>query len=190
MFEIVKTLLSIKEMEFEPARINLLKQPVVMMPLETYMELQKKFEADGRVVEVYHASRDTGYKWFREMGTNYGMKDIKSMLKWGGDILSLAGWGKLSARVFDVDKKFAHYEFEDSRLCELYGRIEHPVCHLMRGYLAGGSSYMLKNDSIEAVEVKCKSVGDSKCEFVCRPGNEFNFDDPFVKRQLVEKETN
>lgn len=187
MFDIVKTLLSIREMEFEPAKINLLKQPVVMMPLEAFLELQKKFEADGREAEIYRASRDTGYKWYREMETNYGMTEIKSMVKWGSDILSLAGWGNLSAKVFDVDKKFIHYDFEDSRLCEFYGQQENAVCHLMRGFLAGGSAYMLKEESLEAVEVKCISMGDLKCEFVCRPRAEFDLEDLEVRRQLGEE---
>jgi len=182
MFDIVRKLLSVREMEFESAKINLLKQPVVMMPLETYMGLQKKFEAEGRTIDIYRAAWDTGYKWFHEMKTNYGMDTIKSMLKWGSSILSLAGWGNLSTRTFDVDRKLVHYDFGNSRLCELYGPQKQPVCHLIRGYLAGGSAYMLGDKEIEAVETKCMSLGDPKCEFVCKPGKEFDLPDSFFKK--------
>jgi len=53
-----------------------------------------------------------------------------------------------------------------------YGKSTIPVCHFLRGYLAGFLSTILVA-KVELLETKCLAKGDGHCEFQVNP-NELN----------------
>ena len=106
------------------------------------------------------------------------------MIKWGSNIVTLAGWGEAIIEKRDDPNKLILFELRNSVVSELYGKSEFPVDHLFRGLLCGAMSFIYKTD-LEAVEFKCKSIGDLTCKILVKPVDDFDKSNEFVKKQIL-----
>jgi predicted hydrocarbon binding protein len=79
------------------------------------------------------------------------------------------GFGRSKIMEYDINKgKFVmrlYNSFEAYGWLELYKKSRHPVCHAIRGFLAGAASFMCNYD-IDCKETKCLAKGDKYCEFM------------------------
>ena len=60
-----------------------------------------------------------------------------------------------------------------SSIAEEWSNVGRPVCHMVRGFLAGMVQYMAdeigKKEKIVGKEIKCIAKGDEYCEYVAEP---------------------
>ena len=187
MFELAKNLLKIRQFKMEKGELSLLQQPVLITTIDFHVSLLKRLEKIGKENEIYYSAKDAGENWFRNMHKEFKIEAIEKLFRWGMDLFNLAGYGECSNLKMDLEKHHVSMEMKNSAIAKTYGESEHPVDHMIRGHGAGAQSYFFGRD-INVVETKCEAMGDNCCEFVCKPKEEWDLTDPFVKQQLQIQE--
>lgn len=185
MFDIVKKLMFAREIDFEEGSIKLLGHPIVMCPITTFVEMRRILERIDSTAFLYHASKNSGLGYMKNMKKKFGMKS-RDLMKWGVNTISLAGWGKTKILTADFDKKIAHLLLEDSTFVQCYGKSKGPVDDVFRGYIASAATIFFKTD-MDAIETKCKAKGDRLCEVVAKPKGSFDIKKPEIRKQLFLK---
>ena len=154
-------------------KLELLGVRTCFTPTETYVQIQRSLEETGSQYLIYQSAKKAGYDWFKVMSEAYpGMKQSEA-LKWGIDIVSLAGWGITELSKVDPEQKKATFTIRNSSIAKIYGKSESSVDHLFRGLVAGGVSFILKSE-LDCVESKCVAKGDTLCQFIVGKLDELN----------------
>ncbi|PIN98456.1 MAG: hypothetical protein COT90_04265 [Candidatus Diapherotrites archaeon CG10_big_fil_rev_8_21_14_0_10_31_34] len=183
MLKTVTELMLHHQLVFEEGRINLFGMPISMVSPYFVVELQKELEKKNLDNLIYFVARNFGKHWFNSMGDSYGLK-MKDVMKWGPNIISLAGWGKVTVRKKKDSEKSLFVTLEKSVNSEIYGKSSKAVDHLFRGLVCGAWSYVYGED-LDAIETKCRAKGDKICEFVIMPKKNFDLTNAEIKRQLL-----
>jgi predicted hydrocarbon binding protein len=142
---------------------------------DTVVDLQKAVEAmvgPERCAEAMMAGGYTGgsrsSRRYKEVFNYTDQEIVAFMCQMGGEI----GWGKFSLIELDpVDRQLV-VEVAGSPFAEAYvGDGSHtselPVCHMIRGVLAGMATGIFGGD-VTAEETSCVAKGDPICRFVIR----------------------
>ncbi len=133
---------------------------------ETLMAFQKGIEKEigERASQILFRSGFEGgslsSKRYREV---FGLSDeeiVHFMLEMGTQI----GWGRFELERFDPIEKRIDAKVFHSPFAEAYGSSASPVCHLIRGVLAGMASILFRKQ-FEGKEVLCLAKGDKYCRF-------------------------
>lgn len=142
---------------------------------DTIVDFQKAVEAMVGVERCAEAMMAGGYtggsrssKRYREVFRYTDQEIIDFMCKMGGEI----GWGKFRLVELDTANRRLIVEVEDSPFAEAYARDQdgagsepRPVCHMIRGVLAGMAAGIFGGDVVSE-EVACIAQGESLCRFV------------------------
>lgn len=92
---------------------------------------------------------------------NYTEREIvEFMCKMGGEI----GWGIFHLAKLDIERGQMIIEVADSPFAAAYGPAEQPVCHLLRGVMAGLGAGVLGGEVV-SLETACVATGDPRCRF-------------------------
>lgn len=185
MFKIVANLLMHKQLNFEEGSIQLLKQNVAIFPFSNLFTIQKIIEKLDKTYDLYLTSKELGQEWIKNLFKEYDMMTIKEQVEWGHNVFTLAGMGKMNVTSWDVQTKQMVYRIDQSIMAKYYGNIGRAVDVIPRGWFAGASSVFFQTD-VDAVEFKCKSMGDDYCEFIVQPKEKFDFSNPVVSTQLKQ----
>ncbi len=183
MFKTILDLLAHKQIKFEEGQIKLLEQNVVIFPFENLLSIQKLLEKKHGSYGLYLTSKDLGKKWIKNLFDTYNMDTIEEQARWGENVFTLAGMGKMKVLNWDSKKTTMRYRSYDSVTAQQYGSVGRPVCHIPRGWFAGASCVFFNKD-VDAVEEKCLAKGDEYCEFIIKPKKNFDFKNRLVKTQL------
>ncbi|MBI4019435.1 MAG: hypothetical protein HY364_04220 [Candidatus Aenigmarchaeota archaeon] len=144
--------------------------------------MQKELEKINKQNIIYYSGKDAGKSWFIEMNKQFKLKQHE-VIKWGSDIVTLAGWGEAVVKKEDAPNKTVIFNLNNSIVSKFYGKSKFPVDHLFRGLLAGAMCVIFKED-MEAVEMYCVAKGDKNCEFIVKPKNKFDLSNSITKMQL------
>ncbi len=74
------------------------------------------------------------------------------------------GWGKVTLVKYDTRKPEIVLRLQDSLECGIFGRLEKPTSHFLRGHLSGLLTGLLGRN-VRVIERKCIAMGDPYCEF-------------------------
>ncbi len=149
----------------EKGRVSIRGVPYLLIQPTTLLGFQKAAEASGAPAGDWleaggRAGGRRSSKRLRELSTKQGREFAQDYLAMGREI----GWG-----VFDVTR-FADGSFEvfveGSPFAEGYGPSQRPVCHFIRGVIAGLGDTLFGDSECE--EVECAAAGSTRCRFVCR----------------------
>ncbi|MGQ9507962.1 MAG: V4R domain-containing protein [Thermodesulfobacteriota bacterium] len=99
-------------------------------------------------------------KKFQSLYHFSNMETIHFMLEMGSQI----GWGHFELERFDPVKRILSLKVYSSPFAETYGRSTEPVCHFIRGVMAGLTSFVFQKE-VNASEVECHAKGDPSCKF-------------------------
>ena len=182
MFGVVTKLLLHKQLVFEKGRIQIFRRYSSLLPSDSFVNIQKELEKMNKENIIYFSGKESGRLWFIGMNKDFKIKEHE-VIKWGSDIVTLAGWGEAVPKKQDMQNKTVVFNLNNSIVAKFYGKSKYPVDHLFRGLLCGAMCVIFNTD-VEAVETACKAKGDRTCEFVVKPKSQFNLSDPLVKRQL------
>lgn len=182
MLKLVSDLLLHRKFIFEEGRVTLFNIPISIIPTNFMVLLQKDLESKGLGQLIYKVAKINGKDWFQSMDNDFSLK-TKDVMKWGPDLISLAGWGKVTVRTKKDSEKSVVITLEKSANAIVYGRCDKPVDDFFRGLVCGAWSYVY-GEELDAVETKCMSKGDSFCEFVIMPKAKFDMQNPEIERQL------
>jgi predicted hydrocarbon binding protein len=169
MYDLFVKLVLNKQLELNDGVIKIFgNQPVVFFPLKNLFSILQMLDKAGKQEELYESSKRLGKEWIIGLFNAYKMNTIDEQARWGENVITLAGFGKMEITNWDVEKREMKFKVTDSQVAKLYGKVGKPVDHLLRGWFAGVSSIFFKSD-VDCVEVKCMSKGDDYCEFLSAP---------------------
>jgi len=134
---------------------------------ETLVEFQKGLEErlGGEAQEILYRGGFTGgqlsTKKYKEI-FEYGDDEIAQfMMNMGTQI----GWGNFKLEEFNLEAKRLIVTVTCSPFAVAYGKSKEPVCHMIRGVMAG-MGHTLFGEDFAAVETHCLAKGDDLCRFL------------------------
>ena len=184
MYDIVKKLLFARQLKLEKGEVILLGHPITMVPLLTFTEIRKILKKIDATNILYEACKKSGIDYLQSIKKNFKMKTKKDLIEWGVNTISLAGWGNTEVYNFDEKKKSTIIRLYNSTFAKAYGRAKEPVDDVFRGYVAATGVMVFNDNSMEAVEVNCMSMGSKICEFLVKRKSEFDLTKKSVSNQL------
>jgi hypothetical protein len=172
---------------FDQNKVYLFGNSMTLFPARLIASMTKSVHDGGDPSQLYRFSRAEGYSWFNQMVRDYHLNP-KDIIDWGTDLLSLAGYGKVTNEEINFkDKKIVFTLTESSvarEYLKLFNKPDHAVCDVIRGLVAGGSRIIYNDETMDAVERECEALGAPKCVFHLKRRSEFDLSDPEVLRQL------
>ena len=78
------------------------------------------------------------------------------------------GWGHFRVLSCDIPRKKFSFSVKNSPFVGSYGQSSNPVCHILRGVLAGLGESMFA-EAMEAKESSCAAMGNGECVFQVQP---------------------
>ncbi len=93
----------------------------------------------------------------------FGLSDreiVEFMMRMGGQL----GWGRFELMSLDADKKNLQVAVHNSPYAQGHGPSELPVCHFIRGVLAGLAEGVF-GGPVESRETSCLAVNPGPCRF-------------------------
>lgn len=181
---IFKKFLMARQVEMENGRFAVSGVRLIGSAVSTLVSIQE---------EVIHDMGNNGVKILYTGGKIGGNELVKKLMKMMGlsgmktvDLLAIGctemlGWGIVSVLKCDFDKNHAVFNVEDSPLG--VKRQSKAFCHIERGLIAGAMEEIF-GKKMDAVEVKCRSLGHPFCQFDIKPTKEFDPKDTIVREQL------
>ncbi len=134
---------------------------------ETLGELLKAVEpvAGDRAGEALFQGGFTGGRLscqtYRKLHGFTDEEILDFMTGMGGEI----GWGRFELERYSAAEGVLEIRVCGSAFAEAYGRSDRPVCHLIRGIVAGMGTALLGLEC-GALETDCEAKGDPCCRFV------------------------
>ncbi|MDO8428548.1 MAG: hypothetical protein Q7S92_05025 [Candidatus Diapherotrites archaeon] len=162
----------------------LLKTPFVMLPVELLGAMLRNEEAPYVQSLYYWVKHSTFNNLTKEFLTGSDLNS-KKVLDFFETYFSASGFGLLQNVDLDLEHKHAIVVLVNN---PLQGRLNFvsqlPLDHFMRGVLAGLFSKSL-NSNVDCLETQCSVFNKfNACRFVIKPLNEFDFQNPEVRRQI------
>ena len=142
----------------------------LLVPAETFSEIfavmRERYGASAWVL-AFHLGRLLGESIARRL-MELVEAPPEDMARLFAQVYTAYGWGKMEVRPLFLGRGI-RVAVEENFEALAYGRSLEPVCHFTRGVIAGAASAVLGREcSVE--EVKCRAMGDERCEFVVREG--------------------
>ncbi len=157
----------------ETGRLTFKEVRYMLIRPDTMVDFQKAVEAmvgPDKCAEAMMAGGYTGgsrsSKRYKEVFNYTDQEIVAFMCKMGGEI----GWGRFNLVDLDAANKRLVIEVEGSPFAEAYARdlpstSQLPVCHIIRGVLAGLAAGIFGGD-VASEETTCVAKGDPVCRFV------------------------
>ena len=168
MFELVKKLMFARQISFEEGKIMLLNNPMLIMPVDTYVSLTKAIRDElGRKRGddlIYKAMKKSAITYLNVLKKGFSMSKV-DMIKWAANSVTLAGWGKVAVTSVDGQVGKAVIRVTGSTVGAGLGKDNESTDILLAGFFAGGESAVF-GKNVDVKEVKCTAKGDPYCEFI------------------------
>ncbi|RLG73969.1 MAG: hypothetical protein DRO23_07815 [Thermoprotei archaeon] len=140
--------------------------------IETYIGLRERLGASADVI-FYHFGFHYGYYAAKELSERFNIKpgmlyDVKEIGEMFSRIARISGWGFFEIDYINVIEERMGIRFFDSWTARIYkelkGQSKEPVCHMVRGMIAGVAT-AITGKQYRATEVLCAAKGDPFCYF-------------------------
>src|SRR5947208_10968881 len=132
-----------------------------MSPVARIVTLQKNLKKQNAETNVYFTAKEMGVRWFRNM-YDYFKISAEDVIKWGINVLAIAGWGETQTPLIDVNKKFYTVLLNGGAEAKVFGRVGYAVDHFVRGCYASGAM-VLFGVECDCVELRCTAEGNPFC---------------------------
>ncbi len=163
------------KLEFDDSRANvtLAGVPIIFMSKSTFGVIHRELITSlGRGAEsvLYHAGYEAGKRGFKLMKEWWDFKTKDEIIDAYKQQFPHFGWLNLEKLEIDDRKKEVIAVVKNSFEGRKYnGGSDKPVCHFIRGYLAGMCEAAFGTEALRCDEVKCEARGDDACEFIMKP---------------------
>ena len=169
-------------LQFKHYNFFLVNLPFVIMPTDALVAIAEKNDSKLNM-EIYYAVKDSVENDIKaRFRIDFGIEGDKG-LEFMVDFFMASGWGEISRTDLDFEKAHALVTISNSPVAALAKGMKAPADVFIRGFLAGLFAVYFKR-SVECIEAKCAALGDTNCEFIVKPIEEFNFANPMTRGQL------
>ncbi len=151
------------DISFNQVRYMLIR-PETLIAIQKAMEEAIGVEAGNILFQGGLAGGRLSGRRFKE-GFEQSDKDyLRFFAKMGTSI----GWGRFRVLSYEPGSKEFIFSVNNSPFVASYGKSSTPVCHLLRGVLAGLGESMF-GVIMEAKETSCAAMGRGECVFQVQP---------------------
>lgn len=158
-----------KFLNISDGEIQVWNIPMNIIPTFVLREWQKDTIKEVGYKKAFKKIYDSAKIGSEEYNKNFikkeGFKDKRQIINWQTRIVSLSGWGIIEIAKIDFEKDEYVAHFKNNPFAKTYGKTNYPVDFLICGFIAGGFSASL-GKTLDCIETKCVSKGDSFCEFI------------------------
>jgi len=124
---------------------------------------------DAGAAVLYHLSKEGTKAWCLNVKKNLRLRDRDPVLVQLLEELALTNnWGRVRFVLADPASSRREVTIEDCFECDHTEFSSEPVCHFMRGVVAGAASVILGVEA-DALEIGCTAKGEADCRFEVRP---------------------
>lgn len=184
MYGFITKLLVSKQLKFEEGKITLLKQPMIFIPLDFYVEITKRaLSSRNDMLKTYLDAWKAGVVFMNNVSKAYKMKKFEERYKIAMDLISMAGFGGYETLEFHKDE-FSKFKITNNPIADAFRPSKVPVDHILRGFNAGGGTPVHER-IINTVEIRCRAIDGGFCEHVnANTGMLKKMDKKLVESQL------
>ncbi|MFH1391660.1 MAG: V4R domain-containing protein [Candidatus Diapherotrites archaeon] len=169
-------------LKYKHNNFYLINLPFVILPVDVLIGIAEVNDSKLNK-EIYYAIKNSiKGSLNKEFQIDFGISGDKG-LEFMETYFTASGWGKLQRTNLDFEKNRALISVENSPVAINSTKAKLHADSFIRGFLAGIFSIYFKKD-VECVEVKCKALGETHCDFIVKPIEEFNFEKKLVREQL------
>lgn len=173
MLDFTQKLLLARQFRLERGEISLLKQPVLIIPSTALAGLSKIMTEQNTGHILYEMERDSIPPFVSEL-KKINKVEYQELLILMKNLAETAGWGFIDVVEYNKAKNFARFVLQNAPISKLIGKCGKQMDHIERGLIVGSMREIQKNYTLEGFETKCISNGDSMCEIVVRPIEDFD----------------
>lgn len=150
--------------------------PMILTPQWFFVNVQKELEKAGGYklakMVFYRAGYVSAYKYCKTQRETKGYLGTETIRRYLSS-MSLRGWGRFKIVSLDEKDGMGIFRLYWSGFSEEYGLVKRTVCHWVPGAMAGAFQEIVDTHSlcyqIKGREVRCRSRGDTFCEFIVAP---------------------
>lgn len=140
----------------------------IIFRVETFSDLQRNleemFSKSAAETMLYIAGKKCGERSCERVMKKYGLRDTEIILKAIAQLKKAEGWGMLEFWNMNLNEDRGEIVVKESFEADGYGKSTTPVCHFLRGYLAGVLN-KISGKSVNILEKECKAAGSEACVF-------------------------
>jgi predicted hydrocarbon binding protein len=159
------------ELGFEPAggRISFHGVRYLVIRPETLVSIQRAMEIElgasaGRI--LFDAGRTGGTLSAARFRASFPDRSPEELVRFMCGLGTDIGWGRFNLLEFHPGDSFL-VEVTNGPIASAYGPAKDPVCHLLRGVMAGLGEVVFGEETV-ATEAHCSASGPGPCEFAIR----------------------
>ncbi len=152
------------QLKFEEGRIVMLKQPMVFIPLDFFVESTRRIINNNDrkgMLNIYLDAWKSGFVFMETVSELYKMKKFEERYKIAMDIISMAGFGDYETMQFKRGE-YSHFKITNNSIAEIFHPSKVFVDHVLRGFNAGGGT-PVHGRIINTIETECKAINGSHC---------------------------
>ena len=166
--------------------------PGILLPLNSVLLLNVLKEQHPHI-SIQDLNYQVG-KMHSHRGNNvlirrFGYSPDKKLMQESFGKSELLGMGLFEFLDFDAGRKVftvSNSRTPYARQClKVFGKQKFPVCHYLRGLVAGSFQAFYEDEPLLGVELACIARGDPACMFRVKPEKDWDSSDPLVERQRV-----
>ncbi len=164
MYGFLSKLLISGKLKFNQGKIVLMGEPMVIVPLEFYIEATKQIiDSNDRkeMLELYLDAWEAGFCFMHDVAEVYKMKKYEERYRIAMDTISMAGFGDYKTMEFRRGE-LTHFKIIENILAKKFIPSEKPVCHVIRGFNAGGGT-IVHERIMNCIETECTAVNRDHC---------------------------
>ena len=164
MYGFISKLIMSGKLNFKEGQISLLGQPMVIVPADFYVEATRHIIENRdkkEMMDLYLDAWEAGVCFMRDISQAYKMKKFEERYKISMDIISMAGFGDYQTLAFEKGVH-THFKIMNNSLALKLRPSKKPVCHILRGFNAGGST-IVHEKIFNCIETECAAVNGHYC---------------------------
>ena len=170
-------------MKYVHNNFSLMGIPFLMLPTGLLVSLARREDSHFNKEIYYTIKYSMAGLLEKQFRVNCKVEGEKGVLI-VQELFSAFGWGFLKQIDLDKEKKRAIVIVNSSPIAlGISKEVKFPDDHFLRGFFAGLFSDYFESD-VECVETKCSALNETKCEFVIKKKDDFDFSKKLVREQL------
>jgi hypothetical protein len=159
-------LMMTKQLKFEGGEISLKDIHMTLLPTSFVGELSKYFALTKKLPEFYMLSWMWNYVLCGQIAVDYKLDTPDKIYSFGMNLGEAMGIGIYKTHDY-YPGRYTHFVIKNNPFLKYISKkdIEGPLDYFIAGTMAGGGCHV-HGEVCQNVEVKCRGLGDSVCDFL------------------------
>lgn len=152
------------KIKYSDGQIKFFERSMVFVPLEFYIEATREIVENNdreEMLRLYLDAWKAGVYFMKDISKRYSIRKFEQRFLHAMDIIKMAGFGDYQTFVFKR-AKFSRFRILNNELAKTFAPSKHPVCHILRGFNAGGGT-IVHEKIMNCIEPQCTAINGMFC---------------------------